>query len=144
MQVSLRELYISARMTGSQSYYGPIPTPTKRKISTDNSFWRNAQLSLLGSSAVSMNYLVKNQGLSGCPPPRTKGAKTGRLRTADQVAKSRWLGIQSVNRVFALTLTLDNMDWRERTARWPGGHCSSSPLGLVPGTRLSLPNDHVC
>jgi hypothetical protein len=31
--------------------------------------------------------------------------ETGRLEFADQVAKSRWLRIQSVNRVFTPTLT---------------------------------------
>jgi len=34
-----------------------------------------------------------------------EGTKTGRREFADQVAKSRWLRIQSVSHVFALTLT---------------------------------------
>jgi hypothetical protein len=43
-------------------------------------------------------------GLTGSIPPWTKERRLAASEVADQVAKSRWLRIQCVNHVFALTL----------------------------------------
>jgi hypothetical protein len=48
------------------------------------------------------------QGLTGSIPPWTKERRLAASEIADQVAKSRWLRIQCVNHVFALTLTIDH------------------------------------
>jgi hypothetical protein len=56
---------------------------------------------------------LDNHGQTGSNRPWTKEPripKTGRLEFADQMAKSRWLRIQSVNHVFALTLTLNMLE----------------------------------
>jgi hypothetical protein len=45
-------------------------------------------------------------GLTGSNPPWTKERRLAASEFADQVAKSRWLRIQCVNHVFALTLTV--------------------------------------
>jgi hypothetical protein len=55
------------------------------------------------SLPVSLNE--RETRLTGSNPPWTKA---GRLEFADQVAKSRWLHIRSVNHVFALTLTVND------------------------------------
>ena len=54
---------------------------------------------------VSLNE--RETRLTGSNPPWTKGRRPAAREFADQVAKSRWLRIQSVNHVFALTLTND-------------------------------------
>jgi hypothetical protein len=58
-------------------------------------------------------------GQTGSNPPWTKGRRLAAGEFADRVAKSRWLRIQSVNRVFALTLTL-RLGFRTSTIGHPG------------------------
>jgi hypothetical protein len=50
--------------------------------------------------------------------PGRRERRLAALEIADQVAKSRWLRIQCVNHVFALTLTLETAHLAVGKVRW--------------------------
>src|ERR1700716_792923 len=63
---------------------------------------------------------------TGSNPPWTKERRLDAREFADQVAKSRWLRIQRVNHVFALTLTIKV---------WPGIGIHAGRKAIVAGKR---------
>jgi hypothetical protein len=80
-----------------------FPSPRLPRSATNPRKRFDAQ-SLENSPSAPGYVRIAYHGLTGSPP-WTKERRLAASEFADQVAKSRWLRIQYVNQVFALTLT---------------------------------------
>jgi hypothetical protein len=78
--------------------------PSTRGFPVSNRFLANVLMLRTLKTRRRTGVRMKYHGLTGSIPPWTKDEDLPPQKLTDQAAKSRWLWIQRVNHVFALTL----------------------------------------